>query len=125
MAMILIVEDDFHINTLLQEAFKKDGFKVMAAFDGEEAIEKACLGGPLAVILDINLPKKDGWAVLQYLKSDAKTKTIPVVIHSALDQKADIAKGLSLGAVRYLVKPCSMAKVVTAVRDVLSVEKGF
>lgn len=118
-ALILIVEDEMNINQMLQEVFKLEGFDVDSAFDGDEGIDKARFGLPDAIILDIGLPNKSGWEVLQYLKSQAQTQAIPVLILSGLGQQEDVQKGLSLGAAKYLVKPCDPVSVIGAVREVL------
>ena len=100
--LILVVEDDPSSAELLTLHLTQAGYKVAHAFDGEEAIEKARTLRPFAIMLDIMLPKKDGWEVLQSLKSDDLTSKIPVLIHSIIDNK-DLA--FALGATDYLLKP--------------------
>ena len=85
--MILVVEDDLSTTELLTLHLTQAGYKVAHAFNGEEAIEKAKNLQPFAITLDVLLPKKDGWEVLQELKSDQKTAEIPVIIHSIVDNK--------------------------------------
>ena len=117
--LILVVEDELNINQMLQELFKLEGFDVDSAYDGDEGIEKARFGLPDIILLDIGLPNKNGWEVLQYLKSDMKTKSIPVIILSGLGQQEEINKGMALGASKYLVKPCDPVQVITTVREIL------
>lgn len=100
--LILIVEDDTASSELMTIHLTQAGYKVAHAFDGEEAIEKAKKLKPFAILLDIMLPKKDGWEVLQELKTDEMTSHIPVLIHSIVDNK-DL--GFALGATDYLLKP--------------------
>lgn len=100
--LILVVEDDIPSAELLTIHLSQAGYKVAHAFDGEDAILKARAMKPFAILLDIMLPKKDGWEVLQTLKSDEKTANIPVLIHSIIDNK-DLA--FALGAADYLLKP--------------------
>lgn len=118
-AAILIVEDELNISQMMQETFKLEGFEVDAAFDGDQAIEKARFGLPDLILLDIGLPNKSGWEVIEYLKKEEQTKAIPVIILSAQSQQQDIERGLSLGAARYLTKPCDPFKVVETVKEVL------
>lgn len=119
---VLVVEDELNISQMLQDTFKLEGFDVDAAFDGDQGIEKARFGMPDIIILDIGLPNKSGWEVIQYLKSDEKTKVIPVIILSALSQKEDIDRGMSLGAAKYLTKPCDPLQVVSTIREVLRLD---
>jgi diguanylate cyclase (GGDEF)-like protein len=100
--LILVVEDDAASAELLTLHLTQSGYKVAHAFDGEEALEKAATLRPFAILLDIMLPKKDGWEVLQALKEDESTSRIPVLIHSIIDNK-DLA--FALGATDYLLKP--------------------
>ncbi|MGD0883932.1 MAG: response regulator [Thermodesulfovibrionales bacterium] len=100
--LILVVEDDAPSAELLTLHLTQAGYKVAHAFDGEDAIEKANILRPFAILLDIMLPKKDGWEVLQALKGDEATARIPVLIHSIIDNK-DLA--FALGATDYLLKP--------------------
>jgi len=100
--LILVVEDDPSSAELLTIHLTQAGYRVAHAFDGEEAIEKARALRPFAILLDIMLPKKDGWEVLQSLKCDELTSSIPVLIHSIIDNK-DLA--FALGATDYLLKP--------------------
>ncbi|NOX20797.1 MAG: diguanylate cyclase [Nitrospirae bacterium] len=100
--LILVVEDDQPTIELLTIHLTQAGYKVAHAFNGEEAIEKARTLKPFAITLDVMLPKKDGWEVLQELKSDETTANIPVIIHSIVDNK-DLA--FALGATDYILKP--------------------
>jgi len=99
---ILVVEDDPTIGKLLALYLTQEGYHVDHATDGEEAIEKARLLKPFAITLDIMLPRKDGWEVLQKLKQIPETKDIPVVIVSIIENR-DL--GFSLGATDYFTKP--------------------
>ncbi|MFC1521328.1 response regulator transcription factor [Elusimicrobiota bacterium] len=119
-AKVLIVEDEPHISQMLQDAFQLEGFDVEAAYDGDSAIEQARFGLPDAMMLDIGLPGKSGWEVLIYLKSDPSTSAIPIVILSALTQQEDIKKGLSLGAAKYLTKPCDPLQAVDTIKELLA-----
>jgi diguanylate cyclase (GGDEF)-like protein/PAS domain S-box-containing protein len=100
--LILVVEDDNATAELLTLHLSQAGYKVAHAYNGEEAIEKALTMRPFAITLDVMLPKKDGWEVLQTLKCDPGTADIPVIIHSVIDNK-ELA--FALGATDYLIKP--------------------
>jgi len=101
-ALVLVVEDDVHIATVLRTYLESDGYRVEVAEDGQTAIHLAHALRPFAITLDISLPKMDGWSVLNALKRDQATSSIPVVVVSIVDNR-DF--GLVLGATDYLVKP--------------------
>src|SRR5439155_21718196 len=100
--LVLVVEDDMHIATVLRTYLETDGYRVEVAGDGHEAIQAARTLEPFAITLDISLPKLDGWSVLNALKREPSTAQIPVVVVSIVDNR-DF--GLVLGATDYLVKP--------------------
>lgn len=101
---ILIVEDEIDLAKVLEEKFQNENFEVRLAFDGATALPEAKDFNPDIVLLDILLPKKDGFMVLQEMKSDLNLKNIPVIILSNLGEDEEIKKGFSLGAVDYYVK---------------------
>ncbi len=100
--LVLVVEDDLPTSEILTIHLTKAGYRVIHAYDGIEAIAKAKEMRPFLITLDVMLPRKDGWEVLQALKADPETNTIPVIIHSMIDNK-DLA--FALGASDYLLKP--------------------
>jgi diguanylate cyclase (GGDEF)-like protein len=118
--LILVVEDDLSTTELLTLHLTQAGYKVCHAFNGEEALEKAKTLQPFAITLDILLPKKDGWEVLQELKSDHRTAEIPVIIHSVVDNK-DLA--FALGATDYLLKPLEKEALFAKLEEML-ITKG-
>lgn len=99
-----VVEDDDFLANIYKTKFEMEGFKVTVSADGEVAIGDIKKKMPKVVLLDILLPKLDGFGVLQELKKDAATKDIPVILLTNLGQKDDVEKGLSLGAADYLIK---------------------
>ncbi len=113
--LILVVEDDLSTAELLTLHLTQAGYKVSHAFNGEEALEKAKKLQPFAVTLDVLLPKKDGWEVLQQLKSDQSTAGIPVIIHSIVDNK-DLA--FALGAADYLMKPLDKDALISKLEEI-------
>lgn len=101
---ILIVEDDAFLIGIYATKLELEGFKVIQARDGEAGLVAAQKELPDIILLDILMPKLDGFQVLEALKKDAKTRHIPVVLLSNLGQKEDVERGKSLGAEDYLIK---------------------
>ena len=114
MAKILLIEDDLPLLRMYQVAFSKAGHTLYHAVDGEEGLEKVNQQLPDLILLDIVLPKKDGFDILKELKADKKTANIPVVCLSVLHQKEDIQKCMDLGADDYLVKTDTMPEQVVS-----------
>ncbi len=118
---LLIVEDDEFLVDLLLEGFSDQKIEIEVAYDGEKALEKVKEVKPDLILLDILLPKIDGFEVLKRLKEDKSTAKIPVVILSNLGQKEEIQRGYKLGAVDFLVKASfSLEEVVKKVKKYLS-----
>jgi CheY-like chemotaxis protein/anti-sigma regulatory factor (Ser/Thr protein kinase) len=112
---VLIVDDDRASLDLMTAYLSGFATHVIRAQDGVEALELVRRHQPAAVVLDIRLPKKDGWDVLTELKADAGTAHIPVVVASIVD---DRTRGLALGAAAYLLKPVRRDQLVDALRQV-------
>jgi signal transduction histidine kinase/CheY-like chemotaxis protein len=111
METVLVVEDDPHSAELLSVYLEGAGYKIAVARDGVEGLELARRLRPRAVVLDILLPRVDGWDLLGRLKADAATAESPVIVVSMLDERS---KGLALGAVEYLVKPVGREELLEA-----------
>ncbi|MBI4120587.1 MAG: response regulator [Parcubacteria group bacterium] len=117
---ILLVEDDPFLLDMYSTKFKEVGFEVSAAQDGEMALVKAQDELPDLILLDIVLPKKDGFAVLKTLKSQAQTAKIPVVLLTNLGLDGDVKRGLELGAASYIIKAhFTPTEVVAKVKEIL------
>ena len=101
---VLIAEDDEFLLKVYRMTLEQEEFDVVIAEDGEEALEQAKKEKPDLILLDILMPKKDGFDVLKELKENKDLKDIPVIILSNLGQEADIEKGKALGAVDYIIK---------------------
>jgi DNA-binding response OmpR family regulator len=101
---ILLVEDDEVLTDMYLTKFKSEGMEYLSAPNGEEGLILARKEKPVLILLDIMMPKLDGFSVLAELKKDPKTKDIPVIILSNLGQDSDISKGRQLGAIDYVVK---------------------
>lgn len=104
MKKILIVEDDNYLTNAYRVKFTKAGFEVKNAFDGDEALDLLKTFMPDLILLDIVMPKKDGFATLEEIKANAQWKNIPVILASNLGQKEDIDKGIRLGATDFFIK---------------------
>lgn len=116
---ILIVEDEATLHRSLSEFLTLEGFEVLSALDGEEALKLADSSMPDLIILDIIIPKKDGYEVLDTLKSQEKTKNIPVILLTNLESPEDIQKALDKGATNYLIK--SEYKLEDVVKKIKSI----
>ena len=104
MKKILFIEDEYALQRALTKVFEEEGFKVLSALNGEDGIRVAKKELPDVVILDLILPRKNGFEVLKELKSDTATGHIPVIILSNVGETAEIGKATELGANAYLVK---------------------
>ncbi|MBI4414911.1 MAG: response regulator [Candidatus Kerfeldbacteria bacterium] len=117
---VLLIEDDPMISKMYETKFSMEGFTLETASDGETGLEKAKKLLPSILLLDIILPKLDGFAVLAELKKDPATARIPVMLLTNLGQDEDIKKGKSLGADDYFVKSNhTPADIVKAVQTML------
>ena len=117
---VLLVEDDVFLSGIYQKKFEMEGYKVTIADNGEKALVEAKKKKPNIIMLDILLPKLDGFAVLEKLKTDNEVKNIPVILLTNLGQKDDVEKGLQMGAVDYLIKAhFKPSEVVDKIKGVL------
>lgn len=117
---VLIVEDDTFLSNIYQKKFEMEGFKVSLAENGEVGFEAAKKKKPDIILLDILMPKMDGFEVLKELKKDDSVKNIPVILLTNLGQKDDVEKGLEMGAADYLIKAhFKPSETVAKVRKVL------
>jgi len=117
---ILLIEDEEMLANMYEIKFKNEGFDLEIALDGATGLEKAKANVPDFILLDIIMPKMDGFSVLKALKEDESTKHVPVMLLTNLGQEEDIQKGKELGSVGYLVKAnITPAEVVEAVKKKL------
>lgn len=115
-ALILVVDDDFHITDQVSALLEAAGYSVAVAADGEEALRAVKKQVPALILLDIMLPRLDGYQVLESLRSDPKTKGIPVVVLSAKDVVSDVEKAYDRGATDYLAKPYHADRLLMKVK---------
>ncbi len=117
---ILLIEDEEMLLKMYSLKFSKEGFKIIQAKDGEEGLKLIKTEKPTLILLDIILPKLDGFTVLKELKKEEMTKNIPVILLTNLGQNEDVKRGLSLGAVDYLIKAdLTPTQVVEKVKKIL------
>lgn len=117
---VLIVEDDEHISRIYDIKFSHEGYQTLLARNGEEALEMISSKRPDLIMLDLMLPKKDGFMVLEEIKKDPELKNIPVLVISNLGQKSDEERVLALGANGYMVKVSySMQEVIDKAKSYL------
>jgi DNA-binding response OmpR family regulator len=101
---VLLIEDDVRVRELYELVLKMDEYQVVTAETGEDGLKKATTEDPDLIFLDIRLPGMNGLEVLEHLRQNEKTASIPVVILSNLDDEKTISRGVSLGALEYVVK---------------------
>ena len=113
-ATILLAEDDRILRKAGEATLKKKGYTVIAAVDGEDALAKAREHKPDLILLDVIMPKLQGFEVLASLKQDSSTRDIPVIMLSNLQEESDIRKAADGGALGYLVKSNVQLDTLTA-----------
>lgn len=117
---ILIVEDESALQKTLTEFLTEEGFEVFSALDGEMGVGLAKKEKPDLVLLDIILPKKDGYEVLEDLKGNDETKGIPVILLTNLESPEDIDRAFEKGASTYLVKSnYTLEEIVVKIKETL------
>src|SRR3972149_1661147 len=116
---ILVVDDDLDTVKLVGTTFEKQGYVILAARDGVEALQKVAQHHPDLILLDVMMPKMAGFEVIRRLRADPATSAIPVIMFTAKAQVDDKVAGLEAGADEYLTKPTHPAELVARVRSVL------
>ena len=121
MKKVLVIEDELNLCKSIEEILSGEGYTVLTASDGEEGLRLAVSETPDLVLLDLILPKKDGFSVLKELRENEATSKIPVIVLSNLGEMEDVGRVLELGANRYLVKTdYKLAEVVEKVKETLN-----
>ena len=122
---ILVVDDERHIVRLVEVNLQRAGYEVVTAFDGIEALEKVKAEKPDMIVLDVMMPRKDGFEVLQDLQGSPATSDIPVIMLTAKAQDADIFKGWASGVSSYMTKPFNPRELLTFVERIFqSLDQG-
>ena len=116
---ILVVDDEPSIVRLMEFILARQGHEMLVAVNGEEALEKVHANRPDLVLLDIMMPRIDGYEVARTLRADPKTSELPIIMLSAKAQEEDIQKGIDVGVNEYITKPFSPEQLVHIVADYL------
>ena len=120
---ILVVDDEKFMVTVVKDRLEASGYEVLTAGDGQEALEKARSEGPDLIILDIMMPKLDGYQVCRMLKFDEKYNKIPIILFTARAQSSDELLGKEVGADAYVVKPFTPSVLLAKIKELLDKNK--
>jgi CheY-like chemotaxis protein len=118
--LVLVVEDEQNAREGLTEFLLAHGFRVTDAKDGAEALQKAEAFRPDAVLLDLALPKMDGWTVARRLKSDDRYRRVPVLAMSALDYPEEVRRAYEAGCDAFLPKPFDLRRLVPTLEQIIA-----
>ena len=119
MAKILVAEDEKDIRELIVFSLNFAGFEVVAAVDGQEALEKALEAKPDLIMMDVRMPRMTGYEACAKMKQMDELKHIPVVILSAKGQESEIQTGLNVGAYEYILKPFAPDELIQRVKKIV------
>ena len=114
---ILVVDDEVQLVELIKMRLEASRYKVITAYDGQEALDKAKKEKPDLIILDLMLPKMDGYKVCGLLKADARYKKIPIIMFTARAQDSDKKMGEDVGADGYITKPFEPETLLSKIKD--------
>ncbi|WKZ51861.1 MAG: response regulator [Anaerolineales bacterium] len=120
MAKILIAEDEPDIRELVAFTLRFAGYEVIAASNGEEAVQMASRENPDLILMDVRMPRMTGYDACRLIKQDSKLKDTPVVFLSAKGQESEIQTGLDVGAEEYLLKPFAPDQLTDRVKAILA-----
>lgn len=120
MPKILITEDETDIRQLIFFTLQFAGFEVVQGKNGEEAIALAKQEKPDLILMDVRMPKMDGFTAATHIKADPETADIPIIFLSAKGQDVEIEQGLEVGAVDYLLKPFNPPELIDRIKATLS-----
>lgn len=117
--LVLVADDDNDIRSLVIFRLERAGYRTVAARDGDEALALAIERRPDLAVLDVMMPKRDGYEVTQRLRSNDATRAMPVILLTARAQEADVARGFEAGADDYIRKPFSPQELTARVQAIL------
>lgn len=120
---ILVADDEIYIVHILEFTLTMEGYEVLTAADGEEALRRVEQDRPDLVVLDIMMPKMDGYEVLRRIRADDEQRQTPVILLSAKGRPIDRETGLDTGADDYIVKPFSPRRLLEKIQDLLDRER--
>jgi DNA-binding response OmpR family regulator len=122
---ILVVEDERNILLTIRMCLEQAGYEVVMAEDGITAIQKALDSHPDLILLDLIIPKMNGYLVCEAIKQEESTRDIPVMVISARAQEEDIKQAKDLGTVDYIVKPFSPEELRNKIKNILKQEEDY
>lgn len=117
---ILVVDDDHHITDLIGGFLRLNGYRAQVASDGDQALQAVAEELPDLILLDLMLPKKDGFVVLEALRRDSRTKAVPVFIISAKDVVSDVDSAFAKGADEFIIKPVNTERLLAKIKKHLA-----
>jgi DNA-binding response OmpR family regulator len=117
---VLIVDDEPNIVLSVEFLMQRDGLDVVTASDGQEAVDLLASTAPDLMILDVMMPRKNGFEVCAEVRADPKFSEMPILMLTAKGREAEMKKGLSLGADAYITKPFSTHELVAKVHELLN-----
>lgn len=120
---ILIADDEPNIVISLEFLMKREGFDVVVAADGEAALSEMAARMPDLILLDVMLPKKDGFEVCQQIRANPAWQSVKIIMLTAKGRDTQIAKGLALGADSYMTKPFSTKDLMAQIKQLLDVSE--
>lgn len=124
MARVMAVDDDHVIRGLLEVNLEMEGYEVVMAVDGRDALEKVRADPPDLILLDVMMPDVNGWQVAEELKGDEATRDIPIIFLSARAMDADVRRGASVGGDSYVTKPFDPIDLMELVARLLEARRG-
>ena len=116
---ILVVEDEKSLVEMLKMRLEKEGYSVIASYDGKDGLDKAKKENPDLIILDLMLPVMDGYKVCALLKKDSRYSKIPIIMFTAKAQDSDRELGLEMGADAYITKPFDAAMLLAKIKELI------
>ena len=119
---VLVVDDSWTDLTLIASPLRESGFEVVTEADGDEALEKVVSERPQCIVLDVVLPKQNGFQVCRKLKQSETSRHIPVILISAKNTPLDMKWGLQQGADLYIVKPFGKEQLLSGVRALTGID---
>jgi len=120
---VLVVDDEADILRLIEIKLRKSGFEVLTARDGQEGLEKALAERPDLLLLDVMMPRKDGYSVVAEIKEKLGDESPIMILLTAKGQETDVVKGLTSGADDYIIKPFSPRELLARI-NVILIKKG-
>jgi len=116
---ILVVDDEVQLVEMVKIRLEANGYEILSAYDGQEALDKARKEKPDLIVLDLMLPKLDGYKVCRMIKFDDRYKNIPIILFSARAQESDKEMGIQVGADAYITKPFEPKVLLSKIKELL------